>query len=268
VYLAIAGLAVLAIVVIVALIVRRQRNAARARLPIPLIALPEREPLPIGRPSIPRARPQPNATAGNSHSNAAAANSTPAAPRYTAPAPPPAPAPVADGGRKVEFSVPAAGDARFAPPPAPSNNHVRTLATDSHAADDLAIDDGDGRAIRYDLPSDATLQFVPGRLEVIDGAEEGHEIRFVRAGSGDPLEITFGRSEGPPYRHVQLRKQTVSRNHARMTLMGATWSLTNLSATNPVVVNGRELHGEKTTVVLGDGDRIEMGEVAFRFRER
>ena len=45
----------------------------------------------------------------------------------------------------------------------------------------------------------------------------------------------------------------------------------SLSATNPVVVNGRALAadgGNGSGVPLRDGDRIEMGEVVFRFHEK
>jgi hypothetical protein len=116
-------------------------------------------------------------------------------------------------------------------------------------------------------PMDGTLQFLPGRLEVIDGENPGRDVRFVRTW-GEVPEITFGRVSGPPYRHVQLRSQTVSRQHARMQYVDGRWRLTNLSQTNPVVINGEALdtaHGHR---VLRDGDQIEMGEVVFRFRER
>jgi pSer/pThr/pTyr-binding forkhead associated (FHA) protein len=49
------------------------------------------------------------------------------------------------------------------------------------------------------------------------------------------------------------------------------WQLQNLSSTNPVVVNGTPLDaegGSTSAVVLSDGDRIEMGEVAFVFHAR
>ena len=42
---------------------------------------------------------------------------------------------------------------------------------------------------------------------------------------GEIPEITFGRVNGPPYRHVQLRSQTVSRQHARMHYVR--WSVEN-----------------------------------------
>jgi pSer/pThr/pTyr-binding forkhead associated (FHA) protein len=144
----------------------------------------------------------------------------------------------------------------------------------------------DGASMRYWRPADGTLQFLPGRLEVIAGRDAGQEIRFVRTPGPDGARVTFGRAEGVPYRHVQLREATVSRAHARMSLEienGAVgsdgrngqsaprWRLENLSATNPVMVNGAPLAADESdgsSVVLGEGDRIEMGEVVFRFHEK
>jgi pSer/pThr/pTyr-binding forkhead associated (FHA) protein len=143
----------------------------------------------------------------------------------------------------------------------------------------------DGASVRFWRPADGTLQFLPGRLEIAAGRDAGQEIRFVRTGGPDGTVISFGRAEGAPYRHVQLREPTVSRSHARMALeqpgangdsRGSTagaprWRLENLSKTNPVVVNGRALDargGPGGSVILSDGDRIEMGEVAFVFHAR
>ncbi|QJR34730.1 FHA domain-containing protein [Gemmatimonas groenlandica] len=124
----------------------------------------------------------------------------------------------------------------------------------------------DGRSIRYSVPTDSTLQFLPGRLEVISGPDVGREIRFVRTPGRDAIEVTFGRNEGPPYRHVQLHDATVSRAHARMRYRDGQWLLSNLSATNPVLRNGLVLDGDgDVDLALAEGDRIEMGEVVFRF---
>ena len=144
----------------------------------------------------------------------------------------------------------------------------------------------EGASVRYWRAADGTLQFLPGRLELAAGRDAGQEIRFVRTAGPDGTSVTFGRAEGAPYRHVQLREPTVSRSHARMSLdaIGAAagpsgpdgaqasrWRLENLSATNPVLVNGRSLAadaGPRASVILSDGDRIEMGEVVFIFRSR
>lgn len=144
---------------------------------------------------------------------------------------------------------------RERPPFAPAP----TAAAPSH--DDVV----EGRTVRFFQPTDGTLQLLPGRLEIVEGADQGHNIRFVRTW-GETPEITFGRNEGPPYRHVQLRSQTVSREHARMRLEEERWRITNLSQTNPVVVNGEELDGAGDGRWLSEGDRVEMGEVVFEFR--
>jgi hypothetical protein len=126
----------------------------------------------------------------------------------------------------------------------------------------------DGETLRFAVPTDGTLQFLPGRLEVVAGPDSGREVRFVRI-PGDPaVRVTFGRSEGPPYRHVQLHARTVSRQHAEMQLTDEHWELRNLSTTNPVVLNGRLLAHDEVAPLLVQGDRIEMGEVVFVFHER
>ncbi|HYW32558.1 MAG TPA: FHA domain-containing protein [Gemmatimonas sp.] len=125
----------------------------------------------------------------------------------------------------------------------------------------------EGHLLRFSVPAEGTLQFLPGRLEIAAGRDAGREIRFVRVPGPDGTVVTFGRSDGERYRHIQLRDQTVSRAHARMRLLDSTWHLMNLSGTNPVVHNGRTLSPDEEQG-LGDGDRIEMGEVLFTFRTR
>jgi predicted component of type VI protein secretion system len=121
---------------------------------------------------------------------------------------------------------------------------------------------------RTTRPMDGTLQFLQGRFEVVEGREMGQEIRFVRQPGVVQTEITFGRQDGVAYRHIQLHEPTVSRLHAKMTLEDNNWRLTNLSTTNPAGVNGKPLAPDEGSVVLRDGDRVEMGEVVFRFRAK
>lgn len=123
-------------------------------------------------------------------------------------------------------------------------------------------------SLRPRPPMEGTLQFLPGRLEIVEGRDVGQEVRFVRQPGAPTTEITFGRMEGEPYRHVQLHEPTVSRLHAKLTLEDRQWRLTNLSGTNPVVVNSAPMEGVDASLVLSEGDRIEMGEVVFRFRSK
>jgi hypothetical protein len=135
----------------------------------------------------------------------------------------------------------------------------------------LAPGDGamhDGETVRFSIPDEGTLQFLPGRLEIVSGPDRGRDVRFVRTGGEQHPEVTFGRSEGPAYRHVQLMARTVSRQHAAMSLIDGHWQLKNMSATNPVLLNGRSLEAGEVAPLLVEGDRIEMGEIVFLFHDR
>ncbi len=123
------------------------------------------------------------------------------------------------------------------------------------------------RSIENDRPPpDGTLQLLPGRLEITRGPGTGAEIRFVRVPGGKP-EVTLGRVEGPPHRHVQLNSQTVSRTHARLSFAEGIWTLRNESSTNPTIHNGRSLGSNLEEVPLHDGDQIEIGEVTLAFHQ-
>mgnify|MGYP002623952725 FL=1 len=121
----------------------------------------------------------------------------------------------------------------------------------------------DGRTMRFVRP-DPTVRLMPAKLEVIGGGDTGEEIRFV-AVANEPVEVMFGRAPGEGPRNVHLKQKTVSRTHAIVRYRHGEWMIENLSMTNPTVLNG-EILGVKERL-LTDGDRIEMGEVVFRFVE-
>ena len=125
-----------------------------------------------------------------------------------------------------------------------------------------------GAQVRFFRAEEGTLEFLPGRLEVVAGEDTGQEIHFARQVGDEEVTVTFGRSEGPPLRHVQLLDPTVSRQHARMTYMGQRWHLSNMSTTNAVLLNGAALPDHGNGITLQDGDRLEMGAVQFVFHER
>ena len=115
-------------------------------------------------------------------------------------------------------------------------------------------------------PLTGTLRMLPGRLEVVSGLEQRAEIRFVHMGGQGDQRVTLGRAPGAPYEHVTLASQTVSRQHAALIYSGGTWSISNLSTTNPVRVNGTPVDVDGASVLLSDGDLVELGEVLLRFR--
>lgn len=126
----------------------------------------------------------------------------------------------------------------------------------------------EGTQLRFFRAEEGTLEFLPGRLEVVGGEDTGQEIHFARQVGDDDMTVTFGRSEGPPLRHVQLLDPTVSRQHARMTYAGQHWHLSNMSTTNGVMLNGAPLPDHGDGITLQDGDRLEMGAVVFVFHAR
>lgn len=113
---------------------------------------------------------------------------------------------------------------------------------------------------------DPTLQLLPGRLEVLSGME-GTALRFIKQ-PGAVQELTLGRTKPQDPTHIQIPSPTVSRLHAKLKFQNGTWTIQNLSETNPVAVNGRAATGEGAECILSDGDRIEMGEVSLLFRKR
>ncbi|MFL5608115.1 MAG: FHA domain-containing protein [Gemmatimonadaceae bacterium] len=118
--------------------------------------------------------------------------------------------------------------------------------------------------VHFRRPSDEALQLLPGRLEVLSGLALQREIRFVRV-PGERPEVILGRDPSSSPQHVSLPSSTVSRQHARLDFSGGRWRLTNLSRTNPVVVNDEMLSNVQGHRALVDGDRIELGDVVLRF---
>ncbi|WP_396216426.1 FHA domain-containing protein [Gemmatimonas sp.] len=185
------------------------------------------------------------------------------APRATRPEPSPMPTPPRPAPVIREFVT---RPAVQMPAPAPSS---APSAADQPVVSPAGIPGTmvEAHALRFSVPAEGTLQFLPGRLEIGAGLDAGREIRFVRVEGPNGIEVTFGRADGELYRHIQLRDKTVSRAHAVMRFREVTWSLQNLSHTNPVLLNGVQMAGDAEHP-LADGDRVEMGEVLFTFRSR
>jgi hypothetical protein len=118
--------------------------------------------------------------------------------------------------------------------------------------------------VHFRRPSDQAVQLLPGRLQVLSGLTMPREIRFVRI-PGERPQLILGREPGSSPPHVALPSSTVSRQHARLDFSGGRWGLTNLSRTNPVVLNDETLSSADGERALADGDRIELGDVVLRF---
>jgi hypothetical protein len=124
----------------------------------------------------------------------------------------------------------------------------------------------EGRTIKMHAPPPNTIKLLPGYLEVLSGDDAVKEIRFYKLKGEAVPETTFGRATGRPYVHIQLKPMTISSRQAKLAFDQGQVKLTNFATneSNPTKVNGRDL-GVDEMIVLKDADRIDMGEVAFKF---
>jgi len=113
------------------------------------------------------------------------------------------------------------------------------------------------------------MKFVPGRLVIAAGPDQGKEFRIAGRPTPDGNVVTIGRAEVEGERafaHIQLGDtyRTVSRMQAEIIQQDQTILLKNTSETNPTMVNGDQVPAG-TTVELEDGDMIRMGELMLRY---
>jgi len=174
--------------------------------------------------------------------------------------------------------IPARPASRFEPPRVERFEQVVSVEPVANADEVAGVDEPapyepdesqltSNETVRFKRPVEEPVQLLPGRLEVLAGDTHQHEIRFVRI-PGEPMQMILGRDSGPSAQYVALRSNTVSRQHARLAFSNGHWAVANLSRTNPVVVNDEELSHIDGSRDLTDGDRLELGEVVLRFRER
>ena len=118
-----------------------------------------------------------------------------------------------------------------------------------------------------------TMKFIPGKLVIISGPDEGREFRIA----GFPQEeedgnvVTIGRADvkgEKAFAHIQLGDtyRTVSRIQAEVIQKTSSNEvyLRNKSTTNPTQVNGEEVPPEES-VELQNEDTIQMGELILRY---
>jgi hypothetical protein len=158
-----------------------------------------------------------------------------------------------------QLEVPSAEPVQ-APLPAAASAGAAQLEAAEAVASDLSLNE----TVQFVRPADEALQLLPARLEVVSGMSQQQVIRFVRV-PGKPAEMILGREAASSPQHVTLTSSTVSRRHARVAYADGHWLVTNLSRTNPVVVNDRAIADFEGPRPLLDGDRIELGDVVLRF---
>jgi len=110
------------------------------------------------------------------------------------------------------------------------------------------------------MPPEGTLKLLPGRFQIVSGADQIREFRLYRPKGSTEVETTIGRAPGDALTHVQLKSRTVSSKQAKLIYSANGYTLLNLATVNPTERNGTAMAAGETAP-LGDGDRITMGEV-------
>jgi hypothetical protein len=126
-----------------------------------------------------------------------------------------------------------------------------------------------GSTVKIQVPPPGTLKLLPGRFEVVKGDPTLQEIRFYQPKGRNNAEITFGRSKGPAFTHIQLSSMTVSSRQAKLFFDSGQPKLVNYAGpqSNPTQVNGKEMDVNES-VTLQPQDEITMGEVVFRYHQQ
>ena len=149
--------------------------------------------------------------------------------------------------------------------PEPSGQRIKSESSSSQEPED----ESEGpETLKFKAPP-KTMKFVPGRLVIAAGPDQGKEFRIAGRPTPDGNVVTIGRAEVEGERafaHIQLGDtyRTVSRMQAEIIQQDQTILLKNTSETNPTMVNGDQVPAG-STVELQDGDMIRMGELMLRY---
>jgi len=115
-----------------------------------------------------------------------------------------------------------------------------------------------------------TMKFIPGRLDIISGADQGKSFRIAGYPTADGDIVTLGRAvvKGDRvFAHIQIDQKfkTVSREQLKLIYRGGQLYVCNLSQVNPTQLDGAEL-GQNETKLLNPGSVIRTGELEFVYK--
>ncbi|MDI7246859.1 MAG: DUF3662 and FHA domain-containing protein [Bacillota bacterium] len=125
------------------------------------------------------------------------------------------------------------------------------------------------RALAEGVPEESSRTRVSGRtgVDAADRDGPGRPYLVLRCGTGEervfPLgdgKVTIGRSGSCD---IVIENAGVSRRHAEIVREGGRFYVVDLGSTNGTYVNGRKVSKQ----LLADGDLVNFGRVAARFKE-
>jgi hypothetical protein len=117
--------------------------------------------------------------------------------------------------------------------------------------------------------SPKTMRFIPGKLEIISGADKGKSFKIAGYQTPEGDVVTVGREKVTGERsfaHIEIGDQfkTVSRQHFKLVYRQPDLYVQNLSSTNPSRLNG-EIMFEGESRKMESGSVISAGELEFQY---
>jgi hypothetical protein len=149
--------------------------------------------------------------------------------------------------------------------PEPSSQRIKSESSSSQEPEE----DSEGpETLKFKAPP-KTMKFVPGRLVIAAGPDQGKEFRIAGRPTPEGNVVTIGRAEvegEKAFAHIQLGDtyRTVSRMQAEIIQQDDKILLKNTSETNPTMVNGDHVPTGESVEIEG-GDMIRMGELMLRY---
>ncbi len=123
------------------------------------------------------------------------------------------------------------------------------------------------QTVKLTPSSDKTLKFIPGQFILLSGKDRGKPFRVAGYPTPQGSIITIGREPGEGERafaHIQLDVPTVSRKHAELSFKNGKLYIKNLSDTNPIELNEKEIPvGEE--VLLPLDSELRLGEIRMKY---
>ena len=111
---------------------------------------------------------------------------------------------------------------------------------------------------------DTTYKSLPGKLVIQKNKKILQVIDLYQTKA--QACFTIGRAAGPPVEHIRIEDDTVSMQQAKIEYTDNKFILTNLSRTNPSIVDGVQL-AKNQSVELPHDSTIVMGEIIAKFEK-
>lgn len=122
----------------------------------------------------------------------------------------------------------------------------------------------------------ATVKFIPGELEIINGLDKGKSFKMAGYPTSDGNVATIGRdhegwqslvSPERQYAHIRLKDEsnTLSRMQAELVHRGGKLYMKNLSKVNPAQVDGEDVPVNEV-VEIKPGSVIKTGFIEFKYK--